>query len=203
MDGDTFIKLAGADNRLDAAEIRSAVDAAVPESRTRLLPKVHGHADSLTTTFDSIDPPHRIAGTKLVDWIVKNYRPGEPLDVVVVCTCNSRRSILGATMGNVAAAYYGMPEIRFHSGGTAPTAFNTRTVAALQEIGIEIEPTGKEAARGEPKTENRVYRVRWGTPGETDTPMQEASEFSKRYDDPANPKHTLRWSGYVPARSLG
>src|SRR5271166_3492520 len=33
MDADTFKKLAGPDNRLDAAEIRSAVDAAVPESR--------------------------------------------------------------------------------------------------------------------------------------------------------------------------
>ena len=109
----------------------SAVDAAVPESRTRLLPKVSEHADSLTTSFDMIDEPHRVAGQKLVDWIAKNYRPGKPLDVVVVCTGNSRRSVLGATMGNVAAAYYGMPEIRFHSGGTAPTAFNARTVTTL------------------------------------------------------------------------
>ena len=106
------------------AEISKAVEAAVPESRVRLLPKVREHADTLTTSFDMIDETHRLAGQKLADWIAKNYRPGKPLDVVVVCTGNSRRSILGATMGNVAAAYYGMPEIRFHSGGTAPTAFN-------------------------------------------------------------------------------
>jgi arsenate reductase (thioredoxin) len=183
MGADTFKKLAGADDRLDAAEIRSAVDAAVPEIRTRLLPKVREHADSLTTSFDRIDEAHRVAGQKLVDWIVKNYRPGQPLHVVVVCTGNSRRSILGATMGNVAAAHYGMPEIRFHSGGTAPTAFNTRTVATLREIGVDIEPTGKEAQRGEPKTENSIYRVRWGASGGMDT-----MEFSKKFDDPANPQ---------------
>ncbi len=91
-------------------------------------------------------------------------------------------------MGNIAAAYYGMPEIRFHSGGTAPTAFNARTVKTLNEIGVEVEPTGKGAARGEPNTANPVYRVRWGSPGETGKPPLEATEFSKHYDDPSNPQ---------------
>jgi hypothetical protein len=132
MEPDTIKKLAGADGRISAAKIKKAVDAAVPESRTRLRAKVREHADFLTTSFDLIDEPHQQAGGKLADWIAKNYRPGQRLDVVVICTGNSRRSILGATMGNIAAAYYGMPEIRFHSGGTAPTAFNSRTVNTLK-----------------------------------------------------------------------
>jgi arsenate reductase len=78
-----------------------------------------------------------------------------------------------------------MPEIRFHSGGTAPTAFNSRTVAALKGIGVEVELTGKEAARGEPETANPVYRVRWGMFGK---PALETAEFSKRYADPSNPQ---------------
>ena len=135
----------------------------------------------LTTSFDMIDETHREAGEKLVDWIVKNHKPGQPLQVTVVCTGNSRRSILGATMGNIAAAYYGMPEIRFHSGGTAPTAFNARTVVALKQIGVEIEPTGQEAPRGEPKTANPTYVVRWGT-------GMEATEFAKTYFDASNPQ---------------
>ena len=106
----------------------------------------------------------------------------------VVCTGNSRRSILGATMGNVAAAYYGMPEVPFHSGGTAPTAFNTRTVATLREIGVEVEPTGKEAARGEPKTANPVYRIRWGTTGSSDARRRKRRSSPRHYDDPANPQ---------------
>ena len=181
MDPTTFAKLAGDEGRLDPTEVKKIVDADVPEARKRLNPKVIAHADLLTTSFDMIDETHREAGEKLVDWIVKNYKPGQPLHVTVVCTGNSRRSILGATMGNIAAAYYGMPEIRFHSGGTAPTAFNPRTIAALKEIGVEIEATGQEAPRGEPKTANPAYTVRWGSD-------MEATEFSKTYFDAANPQ---------------
>jgi arsenate reductase len=182
MDASRFDRLAGADGKLDADEARKALDSASPASRKRLNPKVTAHADLLTTSFDLIDEPHREAAEKLVGWIAENYKPGEPLHVTVVCTGNSRRSILGSTMGDIAAAYYGMPEIQFHSGGTAPTAFNSRTVAALREIGVELEPTGAEAPRGEPNTANPIYKVRWGDSG------LEAMEFSKTYFDAANPQ---------------
>ena len=188
MEPETFKRLAGSDDRIEPGRNQTSGGIRRARKPERLLPKVREHADFLTTSFDMIDETHRLAGQKLADWIAKNYRPGKPLDVIVVCTGNSRRSILGATMGNIAAAYYGMPEIRFHSGGTAPTAFNTRTVNALKEIGVEVEPTGKEAARGEPQTANPMYRVRWGTPGGTGEPSLETTEFSKHYDDPANPQ---------------
>ncbi len=185
MDPSTFAKLAGDDGRLDSAQIKRIVEGDMPDARKRLNPKVVDYADVLTTSFDMIDELHREAGDKLVDWIVANYKPGQPLHVTVICTGNSRRSILGSTMGNIAAAYYGMPEIRFHSGGTAPTAFNPRTIAALKEIGVEVEPAGTEAARGEPKTANPVYQVRWGESG---GPAMESTEFSKTYYDASNPQ---------------
>jgi hypothetical protein len=187
MEPETVKRLAGPDGSISPAGVGEAVEASVPESRRRLLSGIREHADRLTTSFDMIDEPHRLGGRKLADWIASNDRPGRRLDVIVVCTGNSRRSILGATMGNIAAAYCGMPEVRFHSGGTAPTAFNRRTAASLRAIGVEIEPTGQEAPRGEPQTPNPVYRVRWGSPGGSDDPAFEAIEFSKRYDDPANP----------------
>jgi protein-tyrosine-phosphatase len=182
MDPSTFAKLAGDRGQLDPVEVKKCLEADVPESRKALNHRVAAHADLLTTSFDMIDETHRDAGEKLVDWIVKNYKTGHPLHVTVVCTGNSRRSILGATMGNIAAAYYGMPEICFHSGGTAPTAFNSRTVACLKEIGVEVEPTGSEAPRGEPKTANPIFTVRWGS-------GMEATEFSKTYFDTSNPQH--------------
>jgi hypothetical protein len=181
MKPETFKKLSGSDATLDAADIARGLAAATPESRARLAPKLKEHADYLSTTFDQIDEQHRVAGEKLTHWIAANYQPGKPLHVTVVCTGNSRRSILGSSMGNMAAAYYGMPEIRFHSGGTAPTAFNPRTVSALKAIGFEVEPTGSEAPRGEPKTANPVYRVSWGEGLET-------LEFSKHYGVHANPQ---------------
>jgi arsenate reductase len=182
MKPETFEKLAGADGSIDASEAAKALEAATPESRSKLHSKLRTHAEYLTTTFDRIEPAHRAAAEKLAHWIAANDRPGQPLDVIVVCTGNSRRSILGSSMGNLAAAYYGMPEIRFHSGGTDPTAFNSRTVETLKSIGFEIEPTGQEAPRGEPETANPVHKITWGNGFET-------REFSKRFSDPSNPQN--------------
>jgi arsenate reductase len=181
MEPETFNKLSGSDSKLDSAEISRALNAATPESRTKLAPKLREHADYLTTTFDQIDELHREAGRKLAQWIASQYEPGKLLHITVVCTGNSRRSILSSSMGNLAAAYYGMPEIRFHSGGTAPTAFNPRTIATLKSVGFEVEQTGVEAERGDPKTGNPIYRVSWGEDFET-------KEFSKHYGDKTNPQ---------------
>jgi protein-tyrosine-phosphatase len=181
MGPEAFNALAGSNAKLEPDEIDKALEAAVPESRTKLLRNLREHADYLSTTFDLIDEPHRLAGEKLVSWIAANYQPGAALHITVVCTGNSRRSILGASMGNLAAAYYGMPEIRFHSGGTAPTAFNARTVTALKAVGFQIEPAGSQAERGEPKTANPIYRISWGE-------GLESEEFSKLYSDKSNPQ---------------
>ena len=185
MDAKTFARLAGADGRLDAAEIRQALAAQVPASRKCLLPKVEEHLNLLTTGYDMLDEAQGAAGRKLVDWVVENYRPGQPLAITCVCTGNSRRSILAATMINVSAAYYGLPEIRGYSGGTKPSAFNERTVRTLREIGIEVTKLGEEAARGDVATANPKHRIRWGF-GPDDSSMR-VIEFSKKYDDASNP----------------
>ena len=51
----------------------------------------------------------------------------------------------------------------------------------LKAIGFEIEPTGKDAERGEPRTANPIYRVSWGE-------RLQAQEFSKHYQDKSNPQ---------------
>ena len=151
-------------------------------SRDDLFSKVRNHADLLTTQFDLIGKRHRAAANDLTAWINANYQPGKPLAVIVVCTGNSRRSMLGSTMGNIAAAYYGLPDIRFYSGGTKPSAFNPRAIATLKEIGVEVESTGNEATRGSDGEANPIYRVQWGKGLET-------LEFSKLYSDAQNPQN--------------
>lgn len=150
-------------------------------SRGDLFANIRQHADLLSTQFDMIEPQHRVAADHLATWISKNYQPGKALAVIIVCTGNSRRSILGATMGNIAAAYYGLPDIRFYSGGTKPSAFNSRTVATLKAIGVKVKAIGTEAPRGSAGDANPIYRVQWGE-GLT------ALEFSKLYSDAQNPQ---------------
>jgi arsenate reductase (thioredoxin) len=166
---------------VSAADMERIVQASVPASRNRLVEKVRAHADLLTTQFDMVDERYHGAATELAAWVAANYRPGKPLGVVVVCTGNTRRSVLGSTMGNVAAAYYGLEYLRFYSGGTKPSAINPRTLTALKEIGVEVEATGKEVARGFGAEPNPVYRIRWGN-------GMEATEFSKLYGDAQNPQ---------------
>jgi hypothetical protein len=179
MDAKKFSELAGGADRLDAGRIEQILAADAPPSRKRLRPPLAAHLQALTTSFDRIDARHREAGERLCDWIVEGYGSGKDLNVIFVCTGNSRRSMLGATMGNAAADYYGLSEIRCYSGGTAPSAFNRRAIAALRQVGVEIEPLGK------PDAANPRYRVCWGAAGE---PEMATVEFSKHYGDAANPQ---------------
>lgn len=188
MDKTTYQALAGDDGLLQTAELREALQANLPLTRRRLLPAVATHLDALTTSFDRIDAEHLAAGGKLADWIVENYQPGKRLGILFVCTGNSRRSILGATMGNLAADYWGLPEIRCYSGGTAPSAFNPRTVATLRAIGIDIQPTGEEAEPGGEGAPNPMYLIRWGEEAGKAAPAMETVEFSKHYRNESNPQ---------------
>jgi hypothetical protein len=182
MDAKKFSELAGGADRLDAERIEQILAADAPPSRKRLRPALAAHLQALTTSFDRIEARHREAGERLCDWIVEGYGSGKDLNVIFVCTGNSRRSMLGATMGNAAADYYGLSEIRCYSGGTAPSAFNRRAIAALKQVGLEIEPLGKSDAA------NPRYRVCWGDAGSAGEPEMETVEFSKYYGDAANPQ---------------
>ncbi|MEW4566972.1 protein-tyrosine-phosphatase [Tautonia sp. JC769] len=158
----------------------------VPDSRRRLDARIVRHLERLGEGPGVDRIAHPEMAEALGSWIATHREPDKGLSVIVVCTGNSRRSILGATMGNVVAAYLGRPEVRFFSGGTEPSAFNPRTVAALEAIGVVVTPTGDLAPPGPSAEPNPVYRVRWGAvPGDPET---EAIEFSKRYDDASNPR---------------
>ena len=151
-------------------------------ARQDIFPRLARDLEGLAAPLEQIGEPYRSAGRLLADWIAGRYRPGEPLPVVVVCTGNSRRSMLGAMMGNAAAAYHGLPEVRFFSAGTTPSAFNPRTVAALKAVGFAVEPTGDEAPRSSPELPNPKFRVRWGT-----AEGQGLVEFSKALGDATLP----------------
>jgi arsenate reductase (thioredoxin) len=166
---------------ISLAAMEAAMNESVPPLRMKLNSAVRAHADLLATQFDMIDPEKHAAVNDFAPWIAKSYKPGEPLGAIVICTGNTRRSILGATMGNIAAAYYGFESFRFGSGGTDPDAFNPRTMTALKAIGVTIEPTGDDAPSGSSLNPNPVYTMTWGQ-------GLDRKEFSKRYTDAVNPQ---------------
>ncbi len=179
IDKETFTKLSGDEGKISTEKLAQLVAQKTPKQRELLIPKIKQYADLLSTQFELIEEGHLDGAEQLVAWIVKNYEAGKPLGITIICTGNSRRSMLGATMGNIAATYHGLTNIRFGSGGTEPSAFNPRSIATLKEIGVEIEATGKEAERGKTGDRNPIYKVTWGKGLET-------AEFSKKYNDPQN-----------------
>ena len=68
-------------------------------ARQDIFPRFARDLEGLAAPLEQIGEPYRSAGRLLADWIAGRYRPGEPLPIVVVCTGNSRRSMLGAMMG--------------------------------------------------------------------------------------------------------
>lgn len=155
--------------------------------REFLFPKVRTQCDLLSAQNDLISPIHFDGSERLFQAIVSQHIPGVELGVIVICTGNSRRSMLAATMGNIAAAYHGIPELRFYSGGTNPSAFNSRTIRTLEEFGVVIQPTKENATVGDAGEVNPVYMVSWGNLPRMGVNRFEIKEFSKIYSDPYNP----------------
>jgi arsenate reductase (thioredoxin) len=181
LDRDRFQRIAGEDGLISEEELNSVIAELKIDSRARMHDPLREYCDQLTTSYDMVHPGHYAAIKQISEWIVVNSSEGKPVQLIATCTGNSRRSILNATMGNLAAAYYGLENVHFYSGGTKPSAFNKRTIATLREIGFEIEPTGSEAPRGDPATPNPLYQVRWGK-------GMQSIEFSKTYHDASNPQ---------------
>ena len=84
--------------------------------------------------------PKRIQQLELLSrYIFNKISRGETAALNFICTHNSRRSHLGQIWLQMAAAYYEIDLVKAYSGGTEETAFNPRSVAALQRAGFAVE----------------------------------------------------------------
>ena len=154
-----------------------------PELQSKTFPAITNHLKSIATDGKSIATIHEIAQKELAKVIVEQYKSGNELSIILICTGNSRRSMMGAAMGNASAAYLGLSDLRFYSGGTTPSAFNSRSIRALKEIGFKIEPTGEKAKIISKGEDNPFYQVSW-----VKDQGWNCIEFSKHYSDPKNPQ---------------
>ncbi len=109
---------------------------------------------------------------QLVSYCTSKLQEKSELNLLFICTHNSRRSHFSQIWAQVAAYYYGFEHIKTFSGGTATTAFNERAVAALERTGMIIKNPGGE---------NPHYEVRFA---EKADPIV---AYSKKFDDAPNP----------------
>ncbi len=97
----------------------------------------------------------------------------ETVQLIYICTHNSRRSHMAQLWAQTAACYYGVDKITTFSGGIEATECNIRTVAALRRAGFSVVSSMEE--------ENPVYLIQYSD----DRPPMRA--FSKIYNQDGNP----------------
>jgi protein-tyrosine phosphatase/arsenate reductase len=128
--------------------------------------------DQLLQQFESISNDRKVLLEKISGYIQQKKDAKSPIQLIYVCTHNSRRSHFGQIWAAVAAEYFGVNQVSTFSGGTEATAFNPNAIQALRGLGFEI--TEMDA------TSNPKYEVDFGGP-------KISVCFSKVYDDASNP----------------
>jgi arsenate reductase (thioredoxin) len=134
---------------------------------------IRNFAKNIEQNFAVIPDERKELLQKITNYIQARYDKKEPINLVYICTHNSRRSHFGQVAAAIAAAYYNIDNVATFSGGTEATAFNPNAIKALQSIGFEVISDGKE--------QNPAYKVSFSKDLSTTC-------FSKVYDHEANPK---------------
>lgn len=135
---------------------------------------ITSYLKSLENSFDQISDSRKLLLERISKFIQNKQSKGEPINLVYICTHNSRRSHFGQIWAHVASHYYDIKGISTFSGGTEATAFNTNAINALKRIGFSIKPINSE--------KNTTYHV---FHDDNDNP---SICFSKVYDHPMNPQ---------------
>lgn len=138
-----------------------------------LFDQIKQHCDQLVAKFESISDERKATLLQLSKYIQLKQDQHQPVNVVYVCTHNSRRSHFGQIWAAVAADYYQIKNVHTYSGGTEATSFNPNAINALMTIGFDITTTENG--------NNPKYEVRFGE-------NESTTCFSKVHDDEANPK---------------
>lgn len=142
-------------------------------TKTRFFPTLENYISTLTDEEHLISVERKQQLQSLSLHMKECLEMDSSAQLIVICTHNSRRSHFGDIWLKVAALYYGHKTIDTYSGGTESTAFNPRSVKALQNAGFEIQI----AAAGN----NPNYQISMGDK------LPPRKMFSKRYDQAPNP----------------
>jgi protein-tyrosine-phosphatase len=75
---------------------------------------------------------------KVSRYITEKRKNHEPVNLLYVCTHNSRRSQFSQVWATIAAHYFGIHDVQAHSGGTEITYFHDSAIETLKRAGCRI-----------------------------------------------------------------
>ena len=139
-----------------------------------MFSRIKKYCDDLSDEFDSISMERKALLRKIASYIISKKNAGKPINMVYICTHNSRRSHFGQIWAQVAAHYFNIKNVNVFSGGTEATAFNINAINAIERIGFDVKKIDNDV--------NSIYHISYD---EIERPIV---CFSKVYNDPENPK---------------
>ncbi len=142
--------------------------------QTTFTPKLKGYCDSIANEFNQIPQERKKTLTEIIAYAKKKLEAESSVQLMFICTHNSRRSQFGQVWAATAAKYYGIEGAKTYSGGIEVTACNPRTIAALKRAGFSIVKKSEGI--------NPQYEVK-STEKETGSTL-----YSKLYGDFSNPR---------------
>ena len=139
-----------------------------------MIKSIKTYCDSLSKEFNTISVERKLILEQITQYISEKKSINKPINLVYICTHNSRRSHFGQIWAKVAANYYSIDNVKTFSGGTEATAFNINAINAINRIGFDIEKKNDRI--------NPIYHIYYD---KNETPI---TCFSKVYIDDENPK---------------
>lgn len=114
---------------------------------------IQDRCEIISKNCKEINAKRKVLLEKLASHIQEKLNSDKEINLVYVCTHNSRRSHLGQVWAKVAADFYGF-KINTFSAGTEATAFNQNAINALISAGFEVKKLDE--------TTNPKYEVNFG-----------------------------------------
>lgn len=94
--------------------------------------------DKLATRFHEINDERKADLKSLIDFIQEKKNQQENINLIFICTHNSRRSHLAQIWAQTAANFYGVSKVFCFSGGTETTALFPVVAETLSKQGFNV-----------------------------------------------------------------
>lgn len=107
--------------------------------KPELNPKLLTYCKSLPSEFNQIDEETKASLNELANYISEQQKEKKAINLLFVCTSNSRRSHMAQVWSQIASIYYDVKMVSTFSGGTEQTKVNKNAILALEKTGIEFQ----------------------------------------------------------------
>jgi protein-tyrosine-phosphatase len=156
----------------------------------RLKPELENYLQLLHAERESIPPSRREKLNEIAACIFQNTSAGKEVNLIFICTHNSRRSQMAQLWAEACARQNGTAaEVKCYSGGTEATAFYPMAVRAMKDAGWHIEKITSHGEAEAVTVANPGYLMTYSR-DEQGPSNQQAPVlcFSKHFSERPNPK---------------